>query len=548
VPRHDELGHAQNLQRYLRDHSTADGAPSPDIWRQGLTDFVQLDVDASIFWTPIGPAPLVIDALTPLQATQNLRLYQGKGPDSGEVTSIAIDPNGTQDKIIYVATNDGGIWKTEDGGLTWGSTMDDLLALSMGAVAIDPSSPPGARVIYAGTGNMYDGGSEFTKGVGVYRSADGGSTWSIVDRGPFGTVFAGLGITGIVVLAADTLLVATNKGLYRSADAGQNFGSNGTFDNLQPVLAGFITCLLQDAASPATTVYACVRGIGVMKSIDGGVTFPSNLFTAANGAPAAASIGTIEVAQSEQNPQVLYASVQIGPIGSGAYTGLYQSTDGGSHWALLPNIASVASGDGFGQSVYDLIVGVDPKVPVAVSPAPPAGLVYVGFQELWRSQDGGQTFGTPPCGAQQAHWDNHVLIFSPKPNRTAAAQTTAYIGTDGGICQSTDGGITWNPLNGNIGSNLFMGIDIGKGAANNGYTYGGCQDTGISGHRLGDSGTDWHAGINGDGGHVAVDPVDPKTVYGFDNASLYKTTDAGANWNRVGSLPSPSPNTRAIAL
>ena len=124
-------------------------SPSSDLWRQGMLDFAQLDVDASVLWIPIGPAPLIIDA------QQNL---QGNGPNSGEVTDIAIDPNGTADNVIYISTNDGGIWKTEDGGTTWTQNMDDLLSLSMGAVAIDASSPAIQRVIYAGTGNMYDGG------------------------------------------------------------------------------------------------------------------------------------------------------------------------------------------------------------------------------------------------------------------------------------------------------------------------------------------------------------------------------------------------------
>jgi hypothetical protein len=549
MPIHDELGHRESMRDFLRSRRDASGQARSDLWRQGLVDFIQLDVDASVLWNSIGPAPLNIEAE---------QSYQGIGPDSGEVTDIAIDPGGGSDSTIYIATNDGGVWKSIDGGSSWVPTMDAMLSLSMGAVAVDPANP---LVVYAGSGNFYDGGSHFTKGVGIYRSSDGGGTWSILDGGQFGTIFAGCSITKILVPAPDRLLIATDRGLYYSVDGGQNFGANSPkFNDQKPVLGGastnrpasFVTCLLLDTASPDTTVYAGVFGVGVMKSTDGGSTFYTNLFTNP-GAETARPFGNLEIAQSESDPLTLLVSVQYKqPDGTNIYRGLFQSTDGGQHWNAL-TIIPPAAADGFGQTDYDLTLGIDPEKP---------SLVYAGFQELWKSADGGRTFQSAACTAGQVHWDHHVLVFSPKTHRIAEQPippTSIYVGTDGGIAKSADGGLTWNALNGAIASNLFFGIDIGKGAANNGFTYGGCQDTGTSAHRPADAGTTiWHLGIDGDGGCVAVDPSDPNIVYGVDDGLLIKSTDAGVTWqtNNPGqasvpignNLPFSEAATIAIAL
>lgn len=448
-------------------------------------------------WISIGPAPLRIDA------NQN---YQGSGPCSGLVADIAIDPAGATDRVIYIAAAGGGIWKSTDGGATWVAKTNALAGEVIHAVALDPGD---SSIVYAGTG--FFGGS-----VGLFKSIDGGETWMLLGS----TLFAPRSIAQIVLPSHDVVLVATNSGLYRSVDGGLNFGSNAPlFNNNAPVLSGGVTGLRLDTAAPATTVLAAVSGTGLFRSTDAGVTFPTNLFSNPGGP--APGYAFVAFAQSTQpNNQTLYAYVQANP-----FRGLFKSTNGGTSWNELPDAAARAAENGGAQLGYDQTLGVDPR---------DVNRVYLGFQELYVSTNGGNSFGTPAISRNKIHWDHHALVFSP-PSHWSGAVTRFYVGTDGGISTSADGGVTFANINEGIGTNLFYGIDIGRGSSdNNRYTYGGCQDTGTVERRPAFAGSDWHLGIDGDGGPVAVDPRDPMRCFGSDDSGYIRTTDAGATWTGGG--------------
>jgi len=495
-------------EKFLLDHIDSTGQVRPDLWQQGVEQLMRMRVAPSAplapgapgglvdgQWTQIGPAPLRIDH------EQN---FQGQGPDSGEVVDIAIDPRGTTDQVIYIATNDGGIWKSTDGGASWAPKTDFMPSLSMGAVALDPGNP---SIVYAGTGNLFDGGGVFFKGVGLYKSIDAGETWSVLNPGG---IFTNRGINRIVFPAPNVLLVATNAGLFRSIDGGLNFGSNApTFNNGQPVLNGFISDLDLDTAT-STTVYASVSGVGIFRSTDSGMTFPTNLFNNP-GAPTA-PFGFIAFAQSTQpNNQTLYASVQGAP-----FKGLFRSTDGGANWT---GPFGLTEGAGC-QCGYDQTVGVDPQ---------DAMRVYIGFQRLFVSTNGGGSFVN--VSDNLIHFDHHALVFTPGTHISGGPPTRLYVGTDGGIARTDNGGGSWANLNEGIATNLFLSIDIGRGSAfANDFTYGGTQDTGTVEHRPDMPGTDWHLGIDGDGGTTAVDPCNPNHAFGVDNSAYSVTTDGGANW------------------
>ncbi len=465
-----------------------------------------------LLWAQAGPTRLEVDK------EQN---YQGLGPIAGEVVDIAISPLGKTDEALYIATNNGGVWRSRDGGKTWCATMDALPGLSLGAVALDPANP---QVVYAGTGNLFDGGREFSKAIGIYKSIDGGETWNNLGR----PLLENRGVSRIVLPTSGVVMVGTVDGLYRSADGGLHFGSNApSFDDGKPVLPGFITDILMDSAT-ASIVYAAVNGSGVYRSTDGGATFPTNLLTAANGGPAG-PMGMITCAQSVvPDNQVLFANVQS--CGDTKYCGLFKSSNGGTSWTVLPDAAARALENNGAQLGYDQTIGVDPQNP---------DRVYLGFQELYLSIDGGTTFGSPAVSSGKVHWDHHALVFSPR-SHWVSGPTPLYVGTDGGLSRSMDGGTTWSNLNDGVATVLFKGIDIGRGAGND-YTYGGTQDTGTVQHRPDDGDGVWRLGVDGDGERVVVDPKDPLWAYATTDDHLVQTTNGGRQWNYIQSADSKLP-------
>ena len=121
----------KRLEEFLNEHKDEKGRVRQDLWLQGIYDFKRMKVGTSITLTPStkGEAPAVVGVQWTQVGPQPLRIdmeqnFQGAGPDSGQVTDIAIDPRNTSDQVIYIASNDGGIWKSSDGGSLWTPKTD----------------------------------------------------------------------------------------------------------------------------------------------------------------------------------------------------------------------------------------------------------------------------------------------------------------------------------------------------------------------------------------------------------------------------------------
>jgi hypothetical protein len=210
------------------------GHTNPTLWRYGIEDTERLPFAGRGMWRQIGPAPLLVGSD---------QIFEGIGPDSGVVVDIAIDPSGGDNLTMYIATANGGIWKTTNGGASWTPLTDFLPSSAVGAVGMDPGDP---NIVYAGTGNLFEV-SGVPKSTGLFKSIDGGSTWAHMDGGLHATVFANNGINRIVCPAPNTVLAATDIGLFFSKDGGLNFGANEPdFNDGRVIRGGFISALSLD--------------------------------------------------------------------------------------------------------------------------------------------------------------------------------------------------------------------------------------------------------------------------------------------------------------
>jgi photosystem II stability/assembly factor-like uncharacterized protein len=527
----------QRLEEFLHEHSDASGRARRDLWLKGILDFQHMQVMKSIpgtrlgpleapnaaisvvgiEWVQIGPQPLRIDQ------EQN---FQGAGPDSGLVTDIAIDPRGTTDQVIYIATDNGGIWKSTDAGAHWAPMTDSMPSNSMGAVALDPGNP---SIVYAGTGDSFNQG--FFKGIGIYKSTDAGASWT---RPAGNSVLSGLSINRIVLPASGVLLVGATGvgtgvnqigGLFKSIDGGTSYGNNSpSFNNGVPIISGNITDIDLDTVT-AGTVYVCVAGGGLRRSTDSGTTFGPSLFDV----NVPASFRYLSFAQSKSpNNSTLYVNLEVFPAPAPTVpptinARIFKSTNSGTTWAEKTNGSTQSTNDNGAQTNYDQTIGVDPQ---------DANRIYIGFQELYASTDGGTNFSN--VSSSKIHWDHHALVFSPSTHIASGPPTPMWIGTDGGIHSSTDGGAVFANLSERIATNLFRQIDIGRRTTTNrAYTYGGCQDTGIVEHRSDFANADWHLARDGDGTLTVVDPGNPQRAYSSDDGGFVKTTDGGSNWSSV---------------
>ncbi|MCB9050914.1 MAG: hypothetical protein H6556_15925 [Lewinellaceae bacterium] len=409
---------------------------------------------------------------------------------SGRITDLAGHP--ADPKILYVGTAGGGVWKSTDGGVTFTSVFDDH-PQSIGAIAIDPQNPD--KVIWVGTGECWTRNS-VSVGNGLYRSTDGGKNWqqlglekseriSSIQVNPSNSNEVYVGVLG--ALWGDS----EDRGVYKTTDGG------ATWEKILYVDATTgCSDLAMDPKDPNTlyaafwefrrTAYSFNSGgykSALYKSTDGGKTWNK----AHNGFPEG-KLGRIAIAIAPSSPNILYSVIESE---QNAGKGLYRSEDGGGSWQHLNKDFELAV-----RPFYFSRIVVDPKNPDVICKAGLSGSI---------SKDGGNTFRTIGSGV---HSDIHDFWFDINdPNRI-------YLGSDGGVYRSWDGGTVWEMVKGLPVSQYYhVEVDMQKPFR----VYGGLQDNGSwvgpSASPGGIEARDWLGVGYGDGFRVYPDREDPNICY-----------------------------------
>lgn len=437
---------------------------------------------------------------------------------SGRIGDLAVVPSDPD--TWYVAVASGGVWKTTDHGTTFQPLFDSQGSYSIGCVTVDPNDP---LTVWVGTGENNSQRS-VGYGDGVYKSTDGGATWTNVgleDSQHVGRILVDPRDSDVVWVAAQGPLwnAGGDRGLYKSTDGGETWTksleisddtgvSDVVFDPRNPDV------LYASAYQRRRRQWTLIDGgpeSALYKSTDGGAHWTK----LTSGLPDT-HLGRIGLAVAPTAPDTVYAIVEAADDEGG----FYRSTNGGASWEKRSDYVS-------GSPQYYQEIYVDPHDPERI---------YSMDTFMQVSEDGGETWRD--AGEDAKHVDSHALWIDPEdPDHLLN-------GNDGGIYESWTRGANWHFYD-NLPVTQFYKIAISHEAPFY-WVYGGTQDNMTMGGPTathfahGISNRMWRSVLGGDGFEPAVDPENPDIVYAqwqYGNLTRYDRVSGEA----VDVQPQPKP-------
>lgn len=502
----------------------------------------------------------VIPAGTPGQA---LDTWTEIGPSNigGRTRQLVFEP-GNPD-VMYASAVAGGVWKSSNGGRTWVQLTDLAIPnIAVNSLAIDPASP---QTLYAGTGEGYFNG-DGVRGAGIFKTTDGGASWSRLSATATPDFYY---VNDVLVSPRNSnrLYAATRTGVWRSTNGGNTWSR---ILNAASVLGCFDLVVQPNGdqgfvfASCGTFIYGAASGI--YRAADSAGKEPwQQVYTEQN-------IGRTSLAIAPSDQDVIYALAADSAPGiylyglravfrstaagsAGTWTAQVRNTDSNKVntllltnpvYAMLQECHYGPSSAFYNQGWYDNVIAVDPTDPERV---------WAGGIDLFRSDDGGRNWGVAsywwfsggvsgtPYDPNYAHADQHAIAFHPGYNGTT--NKTMFVTSDGGVFRTDDaranvgmtlnaicgspvpGAVTWRSLNnGYAVTQFYHGTVYPDGQT----FFGGTQDNGTI-HGSLQSGGEWRQIQGGDGGYVAVDPLNTNTLFAeYTGLSITRSQDGGATF------------------
>ena len=452
----------------------------------------------------------------------------------GRINCIAFHP--TNQNSFWIGTPNGGIWKTEDYGQTWIPQGDNLAAMSISHIAVNPQYP---MILYAATGDFDTSGMTSGNTSGVIKSTDGGDTWAITNLMK-SELFGNSSLRKIIIHPDSTehFLVAGRKGIFKTLDGGESWYK----------VCDSIISDMEIHPKNSAILYAAMSQLnnggsaGVLKSTDFGETWVDGNV----GMPPQGEISRVEISISPADPNYVYA---LGVnVKTNAFHSLWRTTNGGDSWQMQSqidttnNILGAWGGDAAdrtGQGSYDLVLIAAPY---------DKDKIYTGGINIWMSENGGQDWQMASFWiyvfGESIHADHHYADFNPLDKKF-------YWANDGGIYRTSEIGLgdkdwvnnwinkheenliegapdvkfptVWENLNDGLAITEFYRVSLSK---NNNYVLaGGSQDNSCYYYNNGD----WLNYIpNYDGMETMIDHNNTDIFYGlWQGGGLCKTTDGG---------------------
>lgn len=440
----------------------------------------------------------------------------------GRMSALEFDPYNSN--IMYAGAPVGGVWKTTDGGQNWINLNTDLQLPRLGitSIQIDPNSPDQNNpIIYAGTG---DWGSDFSFSDGVYRSIDGGSTWTAMNSGLFNaSAFCHIGKLLIDPTNSTTMFVATSKGIYVTHN---RQALVPTWQKVYPIIGNQSVRMIQFEPGNTQTIYAC--GINVVRSTSGGgfgtwnpIATPTTNFDLVN----------TPTANAFPSEYIMGMNMAIAPDNTCLYVQVLTATSAPPFtWQTTTRYHFMR---------YDIGSGMwQERNSIYYTPPPASGIysasrlpnfevspvnsdeLFLGNVWTYGTTDGGFTWNQ--LGVAH-HADVHVLRYDPQ------SSNDIFICCDGGIWTGDIQALTSVELNNGLGVSTMYNL---SSASKDPYqVLTGSQDCGTNYLKN----NIWTHEITSDGFETVIDFYAPQNMYATDyspsNGSLHRSVSSVTNPN-----------------